>query len=76
MSKIDHVFVLDFRISVAMKAKKAEKPKKPTIKQVLAVRCLTSGAGTDEKCELSTRQPRTEPHRDRTLDSSGLNVGD
>jgi hypothetical protein len=39
--------------------------KKPTLKQVQAVRCPTCGAGPGEKCELSTGQPRTEPHRDR-----------
>jgi len=36
-------------------------------KQVLAVRCPTCGAKPREKCELSTGQPRTEPHRDRRL---------
>jgi len=41
--------------------------KKPTLKQVQAVRCPTCGAGPGEKCELSTGQPRTEPHRDRRL---------
>jgi len=34
-------------------------------KQVLAVRCPTCGAAPGEKCELSTGQPRTSPHRDR-----------
>jgi len=43
------------------------KVKKPTLKQVQAVRCPTCGAGPGEKCELSTGQPRTEPHRDRRL---------
>jgi DNA gyrase inhibitor GyrI len=43
------------------------KAKKPTIKQVQGVRCPTCGAGPGEKCELSTGQPRTEPHRDRRL---------
>jgi hypothetical protein len=43
------------------------KSKKPTLKQVQAVRCPTCGAGPGEKCELSTGQPRTEPHRDRRL---------
>jgi CRP-like cAMP-binding protein len=36
-------------------------------KQVLAVRCPTCGAAPGEKCELSTGQPRTRPHRDRRL---------
>jgi hypothetical protein len=36
-------------------------------KQVLAVRCPTCGAAPGEKCELSTGQPRTNPHRDRRL---------
>jgi hypothetical protein len=34
-------------------------------KQVLAVRCPTCGAASGEKCELSTGQPRTSPHRER-----------
>jgi hypothetical protein len=34
-------------------------------KQVPAVRCPTCGAEPREKCELSTGQPRNEPHRDR-----------
>jgi hypothetical protein len=46
------------------------KAKKPTLKQVEAVRCPTCGAGPGEKCELSTGQPRTEPHRDRRLIAS------
>ena len=45
------------------------KAKKPTLKQVQAVRCPTCGAGPGEKCELSTGQPRTEPHRDRRLEA-------
>jgi hypothetical protein len=36
-------------------------------KQVLAVRCPTCGAVLGEGCELTTGQPRTEPHRDRRL---------
>jgi hypothetical protein len=39
-------------------------------KQILAVRCPTCGAAPREKCELSTGQPRTEPHRDRRLAAS------
>jgi hypothetical protein len=39
-------------------------------KQVLAVRCPTCGAKPGEKCELSTGQPRTDPHRDRRLAAS------
>jgi len=38
--------------------------------QALAVRCPTCGAGPREKCELSTGQPRTWPHRDRRLAAS------
>jgi hypothetical protein len=33
----------------------------------LAVRCPTCGATPGEKCELSTGQPRPEPHCDRRL---------
>jgi hypothetical protein len=36
----------------------------------LAVRCPTCGAKVGEKCELSTGQPRTSPHRDRRLAAS------
>jgi hypothetical protein len=41
-------------------------------KQVLAVRCPTCGAAPEEKCELATGQPRTEPHRDRRLTAADL----
>lgn len=43
---------------------------KVTEKQAIAVRCPTCGAKPGEKCELSTGQPRTEPHRDRRLAAS------
>ena len=36
-------------------------------KKILAIRCPTCGAAPGEKCELTTGQPRTEPHRDRRL---------
>jgi hypothetical protein len=39
-------------------------------KQSLSVRCPTCGAKPGEKCELSTRQPRTDPHRERRLVAS------
>ena len=55
----------DFGISTIMKAKK------PNTKQVQAVRCPTCGAGPGEKCELSTGQPRTEPHRFWNLVAKG-----
>jgi len=35
--------------------------------QALTVRCPTCGAKPGEKCELSTGQLRTEPHRDWRL---------
>jgi hypothetical protein len=38
-------------------------PKNP----ILAIRCPTCGAKPGEKCELSTGQPRTTPHRERRL---------
>lgn len=41
--------------------------KKLSPKQLLTIRCPTCGAAPGEKCELSTGQPRTEPHRDRRL---------
>jgi hypothetical protein len=40
---------------------------KVTQRQALVVPCATCGAKPGEKCELSTGQPRTEPHRDRRL---------
>ncbi len=43
---------------------------KVTERQALTVRCPTCGAKPGEKCELSTGQPRTEPHRDRRLAAS------
>jgi len=39
-------------------------------KKILAVRCPTCGAKPREKCELSTGQPRTDPHRDRRLNAA------
>jgi len=44
--------------------------KEPSPKWILAVRCPTCGAAPGEKCELSTGQPRTEPHRERRLIAS------
>jgi hypothetical protein len=43
---------------------------KVTREKVLEVRCPTCGAKPGEKCELSTGQLRTEPHRDRRLAAS------
>lgn len=59
--KIDHFSSADCHSIITLKAKK------PTLKQVQAVRCPACGAGPGKKCELSTGQPRTEPHRDRRL---------
>jgi|ERR1700686_4306078 len=56
------IFIL--RIAASSTTMKA---KKPTLEEIQAVRCPTCGAGPGEKCELSTGQPRTEPHRDRRL---------
>jgi len=39
-------------------------------KLAMEVRCPTCGAKPGEKCELSTGQPRTDPHRDRRLAAS------
>jgi hypothetical protein len=42
--------------------------KKPlSLKKIIAVRCPTCGAAPSEKCELTTGQPRTNPHRDRRV---------
>ncbi len=40
-------------------------------KKVLAIRCPTCGAAPGEKCELSTGQPRPEPHQERQLIALG-----
>jgi hypothetical protein len=61
LCKIDQLSAVDVCIIRAMKARK------PTLKQIQAARCPTCGAAPGEKCELSTGQPRTEPHRDRRL---------
>jgi len=39
-------------------------------KETLAIRCPTCGAKPGEKCELSTGQPRTDPHRNRRIEAS------
>jgi hypothetical protein len=36
-----------------------------TLEQVLVVRCPACGAEQGKMCELTTGQPRIEPHRDR-----------
>jgi len=41
--------------------------KELSTKKALEIICPTCGAAPGEKCELSTGQPRTEPHRDRRL---------
>jgi hypothetical protein len=41
--------------------------KEISLKKVLAVQCPTCGAAPGKKCELSSGQPRTDPHRDRRL---------
>jgi hypothetical protein len=38
--------------------------------QALAVHCPTCGAKPGKKCELSTGQTRTAPHRDRRLEAA------
>ncbi|MGH9551815.1 MAG: zinc finger domain-containing protein [Terriglobales bacterium] len=43
---------------------------KASKKEALAIPCPTCGAKPGEKCELSTGQPRTDPHRDRRLVAS------
>jgi len=59
--KVEH---FPLRIAASLTTVKA---KEPTLKQVLAVRCPTCGARPGEECELSTGQPRAEPHLDRRL---------
>ncbi len=43
------------------------KTKRTTPRKLIAVRCPTCGASPGEKCELTTGEPRTNPHRDRRL---------
>jgi hypothetical protein len=59
--KIDQRTVLAAVQNAAMKAKKD---------LALAIRCPTCGAKPGERCELSTGQPRSAPHRDRRLEAS------
>jgi hypothetical protein len=40
---------------------------RPTLKQVIAVRCRTCGAAPGQKCELSIGLARLEPHQARRL---------
>jgi len=47
---------------------------KVTLRQAQSVRCSTCGAKPGERCELSSGQPRTEPHRDRRLTASELEL--
>ena len=61
LSKIDRFSPADCRIIMTVKAKK------PKLKQLQAIRCPTCGAAPGLKCELSTGQPRNQPHRDRRL---------
>jgi len=39
----------------------------PSPRELLASSCPTCGAAPGEKCQLTSGQPRTEPHRDRRL---------
>ena len=41
--------------------------KELSLKKALADSCPTCGAAPRQKCELSTGQPRTDPHRDRRV---------
>jgi hypothetical protein len=43
----------------------------PKKKDVLMVRCPACGAKPGKKCELTTGQPRTNPHKDRRWEASG-----
>jgi len=43
-----------------------------TFPQIQAVACPTCGARPDEKCELNSGQPRSEPHRERRLAAWGF----
>jgi hypothetical protein len=41
--------------------------KEISLKKVLTVQCPTCGAAPGKKCELTSGQPRNDPHRDRRL---------
>jgi hypothetical protein len=62
----EEVIIIDHQVGCALKhyfdMKREVNPQK-----ALTVRCPTCGAKPGEKCELTTGQPRAEPHRDRRL---------
>lgn len=41
--------------------------KKESLRSVRSVPCPMCGAAKGERCELTTGQPRTDPHRDRRV---------
>ena len=56
-----------FNDAGAMLPLSAMKKDDPSPRRVLAISCPTCGAAPGEKCQLTSGQPRTEPHRDRRL---------
>jgi hypothetical protein len=70
--KVHSTNILDYASNLSMIDKEAlvAKAKLKTelnLKHALAVSCPTCGAAPGDRCELSTAQPRTNPHRDRRL---------
>jgi hypothetical protein len=62
-----NLFEIDHSCASVLGHSLSDMKKEPSPKQALVVRCPTCGAAPEEKCELSTGQPRTNPHRDRRL---------
>jgi len=49
--------------------------KEISLKKLLAVQCPTCGVARGKKCELTSGQPRTDPHRDRRLLAAEMRQG-
>ena len=43
--------------------------------RILSIPCPTCGAQPEQKCELATGQPLTNPHRSRRLDAKDTEMG-
>ena len=61
MFKMEQICEMELPQHIRMKMKAL------TNKQISSVRCPTCGIAVGRRCELSTGQPRFEPHADRKL---------